>query len=137
MLVCYLTDEPGKIPAIRAALEPRYSIVPRLLGNEPIFAPSGVLMIDADLREARRVEQIKNVMSELHAVNEKLFLIHRDLHQFVSQAYALGATGVVHSAKEAVAKLKQVETAMRAKQAGEDAFPSGMIDSGQAFTSLF
>ena len=72
------------------------------LGQEPIFAPSGVLMIDADLREARRVEQIKKVMAELYAINERLFLLHRDLHQFVSQAYALGATGVVHSAKEAV-----------------------------------
>lgn len=56
MLVCYLTDEPGKIPAIRAALEPHYSVVPRVLGQEPVFAPSGVLMVDADLRQPTCVE---------------------------------------------------------------------------------
>src|SRR5579864_8565851 len=70
MLVCYLTDEPGKIPAIRAALEPRYPVVPRVLGQEPIFAPSGVLMVDADLREGDRVAQIKHVMRDLDAISE-------------------------------------------------------------------
>jgi len=32
MLVHFVTDEPTKIPAIRAMLEPRYHVVPQLLG---------------------------------------------------------------------------------------------------------
>ena len=32
MLVHFVTDEPSKIPAIRAMLEPRYHVAPRLLG---------------------------------------------------------------------------------------------------------
>ena len=43
MLVCYLTDEPAKIPAIRAMLEPRYHVVPGLLGDEIAFGAGGVL----------------------------------------------------------------------------------------------
>jgi putative nucleotidyltransferase with HDIG domain len=137
MLVCYLTDEPGKIPAIRAALEPRYSVVPRLLGHEPVFAPSGVLMVDADLREAARVAQIKDVLGELDAIDEKLFVVHRQLHHLVAQAYALGATSVVHSAREAASKLKQVEAAVRAAQAGAESAPTGVADSGQVFAAAF
>jgi putative nucleotidyltransferase with HDIG domain len=137
MLVCYLTDEPGKIPAIRAALEPRFPVVPRVLGQEPIFAPSGVLMVDADLREGERVEQIKEVMSDLSAINEKLFVVHRHLHHLVAQAYALGATGVVHSAKQAASKLTRVEAAMRAAATGSESEPTWMTDSGKAFAAMF
>jgi putative nucleotidyltransferase with HDIG domain len=137
MLVCYLTDEPGKIPAIRAALEPRFPVVPRVLGQEPIFAPSGVLMVDADLREGERVEQIKHVMSDLSAISEKLFVVHRHMHHLVAQAYALGATGVVHNAKQAASKLTQVEAAMRAAEAGSEGEPAWMTDSGKAFAAMF
>jgi putative nucleotidyltransferase with HDIG domain len=137
MLVCYLTDEPGKIPAIRAALEPRYSVVPRLLGEEPVFAPSGVLMVDADLREAERVTQVKQVLGEVRSISEKLFVVHRQLHHLVAQAYALGATGVVHSAKEAVPRLKQVEAQLRASNTEGESAPIGIADCGQAFAAMF
>jgi putative nucleotidyltransferase with HDIG domain len=137
MLVCYLTDEPGKIPAIRAALEPHYPVVPRVLGQEPVFAPSGVLMVDADLREATRVEQIKNVMGDLSAISEKLFVIHHQMHHLVAQAYALGATGVVHNAKQAASKLTQVEAAMRAAEPGFECAPTWMSDCGKAFGAMF
>ncbi len=137
MLVCYLTDEPGKIPAIRAALEPRFPVVPRVLGQEPIFAPSGVLMVDADLRDGERVEQIKHVMSDLSAISEKLFVVHRHMHHLVAQAYALGATGVVHNVKQAASKLTQVEAAMRAAEAGSEGEPAWMTDSGKAFAAMF
>jgi putative nucleotidyltransferase with HDIG domain len=137
MLVCYITDEPGKIPAIRAALEPRYAVVPRILGHEPVFAPSGVVMVDADLREGARVAQIKDVLSGLHAIDERLFVVHRQLHHLVAQAYALGATSVVHSAKEAASKLKEVEAAVRAAQTGSDHAPTGLADCGQVFAEAF
>ena len=65
MLVCYLTDEPSKIPAIRAALEPHHRLVPRLLGDKAPFGSDGVLMVDADLRVMARVEQIKEALSGL------------------------------------------------------------------------
>src|SRR5581483_4144177 len=117
--------------------EPHYSVVPRLLGHEPVFAPSGVLMVDADLREATRVAQIKDVLSELHAIDEKLFAVHRRLHHLVAQAYALGATSVVHNTKEAASKLRQVEAAARAAQPNPNIVPTGIADSGQALAIMF
>ena len=114
MLVCYLTDEPSKIPAIRAVLEPHHHIVPRLLGDKVSFGSEGVLMVDADLRVMARVEQIKETLSELHAVSEKLFVVQRHLHHMVAQAYALGATSVVRSTREIAPKLAQIEAAAKA-----------------------
>ena len=137
MLVCYLTDEPAKIPAIRAMLEPRHRVVPRVLGDEPVFAPNGVLMVDADLRQGVCVEQIKHALSELHEVEEKLFVVHRHLHHLIAQAYALGATGVIHSTKEAIAKLAQIETALRAAQSDSGQAPAAMLDCGRVFASMF
>src|SRR5579871_2316570 len=135
MLVCYLTDEPGKIPAIRAALEPRHQVLARVLGQEPVFAPSGVLLVDADLRHAARVEEIKHVLHGLDTINEKLFVVHRHLHHLIAQAYALGATSVAHNAKEAASKLKQVEAAMRTAQLGSEDVPAEVGDCGQAFAA--
>lgn len=137
MLVCYLTDEPGKIPAIRAALEPRYQVIARVLGQEPVFAPGGVLMVDADLRQAARVEKIKHVLHELHTIDEKLFVVHGHLHHLIAQAYALGATSVAHSVKEAVSRLALVEATARNARAGLECAPERIADSSAAFASMF
>src|SRR6202035_3577682 len=120
MLVCYLTDEPSKIPAIRAVLEPHHHIIPRLLGGDKAsFGSEGVLMVDADLRVMARVEQIKETLDELRAVSEKLFVVQRHLHHMVAQAYALGATSVVRSTREIAPKLAQIEAAAKAWAAPE------------------
>ena len=58
MLVHFITDEPTKLPAIRAMLEPRYHVVPRILGaGDPPTNLYGVLMVDVDLRQMDRVEK--------------------------------------------------------------------------------
>jgi len=137
MLVCYLTDEPGKIPAIRVALEPRYQVITRVLGQEPVFAPSGVLMVDVDLRQAARVEEIRCVLHGLDTISEKLFVVHRHLHHLIAQAYALGATSVVHNAKEAVTRLARVEATVHAWQAGVECVHDHMTDSSAALACMF
>src|ERR1035441_2308118 len=115
MLVHFVTDEPGKIPAIRAMLEPRYDVTPQLLGRDEMQVTSnGVLMVDADLRKAVRVEQNKLVLRGLHRVNEKVFVVQSHLKQMVAQAHALGATAVVRSSREIVFKLAEIEVAEKA-----------------------
>ena len=114
MLVHFVTDEPSKIPAIRAMLEPRYRVASRLLGAGEMQISNGVLMVDADLREAARVEQIKLVLSELRSVTEKLFVVQSHVQHMVAQAYALGATTVVRNSREIVSKLGQIEVAEKA-----------------------
>jgi putative nucleotidyltransferase with HDIG domain len=137
MLVCYLTDEPGKIPAVRAMLEPHHHVVPRLLGDLDASGTGGVLMVDADLREMVRVEQIKQTLSELHAVTEKLYVVQQHLHHMVAQAFALGATSIVRSTHEIGPKLAQIEAIARAAGSEPDAVASQTIDCAKAFASMF
>jgi putative nucleotidyltransferase with HDIG domain len=139
MLVHFVTDEPTKIPAIRAMLEPQYHVVPQLLGGETRATANGVLMVDADLREAVRVEQIKLVLLDVRSVTEKLFVVQSHLQHMVAQAYALGATTVVRSSREIAAKLAQIEIAAKAAQPGSDSAtaPPEIADSAAAFASMF
>lgn len=137
MLVCYLTDEPSKIPAIRAMLGPDHHVVLRVLGDQVGFGSDGVLMVDADLREAARVKQIKQALCELHAINEKIFVVQKHLHHMVAQAYALGATSVVRSTHEIGPKLAQIEASARAFGANAVVSEHASIDCAKAFSSMF
>jgi putative nucleotidyltransferase with HDIG domain len=138
MLVHFVTDEPGKIPAIRAMLEPQYRVVPQMLGcGDTQIGSDGVLMVDADLRKAVRVEQIKLVLQDLNCIPEKLFVVQSHLHHMVAQAFALGATAVVSRPREIIVKLAQIEIAERAAQSGLAAAAPEITDSATAFASMF
>src|SRR5580698_10568337 len=134
MLVCYLTDDPSKIPAIRALLGPDHHVVPGVLGEKLPFGSDGVLMVDADLRVTARVEQIKETLGDLKTVSEKLFVVQKHLHHMVAQAYALGATSVVRSNREIAPKLAEIETAARAAAGiNSKTVRSETIDCAKAF----
>lgn len=61
MLVHFVTDEPTKIPAIRAMLEPQHVVEPRLLGSsDKKIISNGVLMVDADLRRTAPVDGVRH-----------------------------------------------------------------------------
>jgi putative nucleotidyltransferase with HDIG domain len=138
MLVHFVTDEPAKIPAIRALLEPRYHVKPELLGGDDTqIGSNGVLMIDADLRQTVRVEQIRLVLQKLGCIPEKLFVVQNHVRSMVAQAYALGATAVVSRPREIVFRLAQIEVAEKAAR-GDAAITSPEIsDSAAAFVSMF
>jgi putative nucleotidyltransferase with HDIG domain len=137
MLVHFVTDEPAKIPAIRALLEPQFCIVPRLLGDgDAHINPNGVLMVDADLRKMVRVEQIRLVLQDLSCIPEKLFVVQNSVRAMVAQAYALGATAVVSGPKELIFKLAQIEVAEKAAQDSCTTTPPEMSDSVEAFAAM-
>jgi hypothetical protein len=138
MLVHFITDEPTKIPAIRAMLEPQYHIVPQLLGGgDTQISSNAVLMVDADLRERVRVEQIRLILQELSCIHEKLFVVQNHLRSMVAQAYALGATAVISRPKEIIVKLAQIEVAQRAAQSDFAIASPEIIDSAATFASMF
>jgi putative nucleotidyltransferase with HDIG domain len=138
MLVHFVTDEPTKIPAIRAMLEPRYDVVPQLLGGgDTKISSNGLLMVDADLRKAVRVEQIKLVLQDLSCVPEKLFVVPNHLHHMVAQAFALGATAVVSRPREIILKLEQIEIAEKAAQTDLAITSPEITDSAATFASVF
>ncbi len=138
MLVHFVTDDPTKIPAIRAMLEPRYHIAPQLLGSgDTQIDSSGVIMVDADLRKIHRVEQIQLVLQELSCIREKLFVVHNQVRSMVAQAYALGATAVVSRPKEIIFKLAQIEIAEKAAQSDIAIASPEITESTAAFASMF
>jgi putative nucleotidyltransferase with HDIG domain len=138
MLVHFVTDDPTKIPAIRAMLEPRYDVAPQLLGRGGTQINSnGVLMVDADLRQIDRVEQIRLVLQDLSCISEKLFVVHNHVRSMVAQAYALGATAVVSRPKEIIFKLAQIEIAERAAQSNFAIASPEITESAAAFAAMF
>ena len=72
MLVYFITDEPTKLPAIRAMLEPQHAVVPWVLGGDGTGLRShGVLMVDIDLRQMARVDQLKFILHQLSSHSRK------------------------------------------------------------------
>lgn len=138
MLVHFVTDAPNKIPAIRAMLEPQHLVQAHVLGAAAGQALSnGVLVVDADLRQAVPVEHLKAVLRDVQRVSEKLFVVQSHLRDMIAQAFALGATAVVSRPREVAAKLEQVELAQRAMSAESSDSMSEVADGAAYFTSVF
>ena len=137
MIVHFFTDEAAKIPAVRALLEPRYDIVPRLLGGDTQISSNGVLMVDADLRKKICVEQIRLILKKQSCISEKLFIVQRHIHHMVAQAYALGATAVASRPAELSVKLAQIELAQKTAQTGSATAAPEVVGSAAAFASMF
>jgi putative nucleotidyltransferase with HDIG domain len=136
MLVHFVTDEPSKIAAIREMLEPRFSVVPQVLGEGDASGGSnGVLMIDADLRQMVRVEQIRLVLRRLSGITEKLFVVRNQVRSMVEQAYALGATDVISRPREVISRLALI--AERSAQTGAAGAEPEIIDGAAAFAAMF
>ena len=138
MLVYFVTDEPTKLPAIRAMLEPQHAVVPWVLGGDGTGIRShGVLMVDIDLRQMTRVDQARFILEQLAIIPEKLFVVHNLSRSMVAQAHALGATEIISRPKEAILKVAQIEEAEVAAE--EDAAePAPDMDEGVvAFASMF
>ena len=138
MLVYFVTDEPTKLPAIRAMLEPQHAVVPWVLGGDGTGLRShGVLMVDIDLRQMSRVDQLRFILQELARIPEKLFVVHNLSHSMIAQAHALGATAIISRPKEAILKVAQIEEAEAAEE-NNAADPSQEMDEGvAAFASMF
>ena len=138
MLVNFVTDEPGKIPAIRAMLEPQFRVLPQVLQSEdPQTGASGMLMVDADLRKPDSVERIKRILQIKRTNPERMFVVPDHLHVMIAQAYALGATSVVSRPREIMSKLIQFANEEKAAQGDTDAVSPETKSSAAAFASMF
>ncbi|WP_438277438.1 HD-GYP domain-containing protein [Nitrobacter sp.] len=138
MLVNYVTDEPGKIPAIRAMLEPQFHVVPQVLQSDNAQAgASGMLMVDADLRKQDCVERIKRVLRVKRTNPEKMFVVPAHLQVMIAQAYALGATTVVSRPREIISKLIQFANDEKAEHNNADSASPETQNSATAFASMF
>jgi putative nucleotidyltransferase with HDIG domain len=119
-------------------LEPQHAVLPWVLdGDGTRIRSHGVLMVDIDLRQVARVDQLRFILQELSGIPEKLFVVHNLSRSMVAQAHALGATSIISRPKEAVLKVAEIE---HAETAAEDdaADPALEMDEGvAAFASIF
>ena len=138
MLVHFVTDEPTKIPAIRAMLEPRHAVHSHVLGDadEQAFS-NGVLLVDADLRKAVPVVQLKAILRDLRFVSEKLFVVQSHLRGMIAQAFALGATDVVFRPGEIMSKLARVELAQKPMKSDFARASPEVANGAASFSDLF
>lgn len=137
MLVHFITDEPNKLPAVRAVLDPRHELVARVLGGcDAQLGSHGVFVVDVDLRQACRIEQVRLVLQPLSGTCHKLFVVHNPAGAMAAQARALGATAVISSTREVVFRLAHIEEAQKAGQR-DLALPNALTDCAAAFASMF
>jgi putative nucleotidyltransferase with HDIG domain len=138
MLVHFVTDTPNKIPAIRAMLGPQHAVESHLLGaTDGQALANGVLVVDADLRAAAPVEQLKMIMQDLDGISEKLFVVQSHIRDMVAQAYALGATDVLSRPNDIIPKLAKVELAQHRMKPGFASEPPEVAKCAASFSSLF
>jgi putative nucleotidyltransferase with HDIG domain len=138
MLIHFVTDEPNKIPAIRAMLEPQHLVESHLLGTGAGQAlSSGVLLVDADLRQAVLVATLKTILRDLQGVSEKFFVVQSHLRDMIAQAFALGATDVISRQREIIAKLARFERTQERMKSGLVGEPPGLAACAASFRSLF
>jgi len=138
MLIHFVTDEPNKIPAVRAILEPEHTVESHLLGTAAEHALSnGVLLVDADLRKAVPVACLKTMLRDLQGVSEKLFVVQSHLRDMIAQAFALGATDVISRQREIIAKLARVELAEERMKSGLVSEPADIAKCAASFSSVF
>src|SRR5207253_734520 len=94
-------------------------------------------MVDIDLQQMTRVDQLKFVLQDLASIPEKLYDIHNISRSMVAQAQAHDETAIISRPKEAILKVAQIE---EADAAAEDsaANPAPEMDEGVvAFASMF
>jgi putative nucleotidyltransferase with HDIG domain len=138
MHVHFLTDEPNKIPKMRALLEPQHHVDPTIVGSNDICVRhDGVVMVDADLRKPERIEQIRSNLESLREIRERLFVVEKSMHALVVQAQALGATAIVSRPREIVIAIDRLEATMRTGGCEVPAESAEIADSARALASIF
>lgn len=91
MLVHFITDNPSKIPAIQAMLEPRYGVIPwRLDQAKTEVEWSGALVVEVDLRNSAIVKQVRSPLSNLGRIRERVFVVKTHVHHAFAQPMRLG-----------------------------------------------
>jgi putative nucleotidyltransferase with HDIG domain len=138
MHVHFLTDEPNKIPKVRALLEPEHHVEPTILGRDALQAvPEAILMVDADLRRRDRIEQIKKDMLVLSDVRERLFVVEKSMRAMVVQAHALGATGILARPQEIVTRIEEIKVTRQNEAKATASETAEINESARAIASLF
>jgi putative nucleotidyltransferase with HDIG domain len=139
MQIHVLADTPAKIQKIRAMLEPRHAISAALLGTPVAGVSAASIVIDADLRNVRNIESIRQALPKVRGASQRLFIVDQSARAAVVQAWSLGASSVIPAPLDA--RSLQHRLAMIYDGADEDRADAGqppaMAKSAKALASMF
>jgi putative nucleotidyltransferase with HDIG domain len=139
MQIHVLADTPAKIQKIRAMLEPRHAISAALLGTPATGVSAASIVIDADLRNVRNIESIRQALPKVRGASQRLFIVDQSARAAVVQAWSLGASSVIPAPLDA--RSLQHRLAMIYDGADEDRADAGqppaMAKSAKALASMF
>src|SRR5271166_4683948 len=98
MSVHVVADSAAKLSALHSMLEPHHAVTSELLGSvSGRCGDPDVVVAAADLRLIENISTLKDMFRKLRHVRKRIFLIDRSARLCMAQAYALGATCVLHS----------------------------------------
>ncbi|MBI5132925.1 MAG: HD domain-containing protein [Rhodopseudomonas palustris] len=141
MSVHVIADSRDKLSTLRLLLPPRLDASFALLGETidiPLLPDS--LVVAVDIRVVDQIAALKRMMLKLGGARNRIFLIDGRSHLLSAQAYALGATRVLHnpvSARQLAGQLvDQVVLSASSGSAVRDATLSASIGAS-AIASMF
>ncbi|MDR3466257.1 MAG: HD domain-containing protein [Xanthobacteraceae bacterium] len=96
MAVHLVADSPSKVSRLRAMLRTRYEVHAALLKDGLAGAEEiDTAVIAADLRLEENIAALKRLLPAMKSARRRIFLVDRQAHRSLVQAYALGATCVL------------------------------------------
>ena len=96
MCIHVIGDNIAEMSAVRAILEPRYTVTSELLGGAGLRGNDiDAVVVSADLRLVENISALKTVAGKLRQIRKRIFLLEQKARLSVVQAYALGATHVL------------------------------------------
>jgi putative nucleotidyltransferase with HDIG domain len=144
MSVHVIADTANKLSTLRAMLQGQHAVTSELLsGTSSQCSEVDAVVVAADLRSIENIATLKDVFGKLAHIRKRIFLVDQNVHLFVAQAHALGATRVLGAAVDQANLLAQLadsnpcETGSNdASHGAREAATAGAITIGSMFSAV-
>jgi putative nucleotidyltransferase with HDIG domain len=144
MSVHVIADTANKLSTLRAMLQGQHAVTSELLsGTISQCSEVDAVVVAADLRSIENIATLKEAFGKLTHIRKRIFLVDQNVHLFVVQAHALGATRVLGAPVDQANLLAQLadsnpcETGSNdASHGAREAATAGAITIGSMFSAV-
>ena len=144
MSVHVIADTANKLSTLRAMLQGQHAVTSELLsGTISQCSEVDAVVVAADLRSIENIATLKEAFGKLTHIRKRIFLVDQNVHLYVVQAHALGATRVLGAPVDQANLLAQLadsnpcETGSSdASHGAREAATAGAITIGSMFSAV-
>jgi putative nucleotidyltransferase with HDIG domain len=144
MSVHVIADTANKLSTLRAMLQGQHAVTSELLsGTISQCSEVDAVVVAADLRSIENIATLKEAFGKLTHIRKRIFLVDQNVHLYVVQAHALGATRVLGAPVDQANLLAQLadsnpcETGSNdASHGAREAATAGAITIGSMFSAV-